>query len=287
MPDPEFVRQQVWKSISQPELEGQSPHRPKEIFFEQDDLLNVLSAPLHEIRVGAHLGEPPPIIDELIIGLSQSLINSPHELPGLLSVPGTNPKMIASLFSSAADFYRAAPWKRLVDYQTLAVFIDPPGKQLYVQVMGNGGIEYGLTYYTSWEDVLRLFEHADSPVDSLPDSGVHGLTFETKTDLPPEDQTGMRKYGWKTAGRKACPLPVTFTKEGEAERPGRQDLLFLEALMRGLPGFIEDQLIEDEQGDYKPVEAIIETRHFDGPVSLAIRYPAGELPILDEERTRT
>jgi hypothetical protein len=81
------------------------------------------------------------------------------------------------------------------------------------------------------------------------DSGVHGLTFETKTDLPSEDQTGMRKPWLENSRRKACALPVTFTMwKAEAERPGRQDLLFLEALMLACPGSAEDQLIEDEQG---------------------------------------
>ena len=275
LPDPEFVWQQLWKSMSQPELKDQSAQRPKEIIFEQADLLKTLTPALREIQVGAHLGEPPAMVDALITGLIQSLSNSPQELPGLLSVPGTNPKMIASLFDSAAYFYRSAPWKRMIDYQTLSVFLDPPGERIFVQVMGHGGVEYGLTFYTSWEDVLRLFEHTDSPMDSLPEAGVNGLTFETQGNLPIEDQAGIRKYGWKTTGRKLYPLPVTFSKDGEAERPTRQDLLYYEALMRGLPEFIDRHLVEDGQGDFNPVEAIIESRHYDGPLRLTIHYLRG------------
>jgi tetratricopeptide (TPR) repeat protein len=283
MPDPEFVRQQLWKTMIEPELEDQVPQRPKEILIEQPELLKALAPSLRNIQVAAQLGSPPPMVDALIAELGQSLDNLPQELPGLLSVPGTNPRMIANLFDSAAYFYRAMPWRRLIDYQTLSVAIDPPGQQLYVQVMGNGGIEFGLTFYTSWEDVLRVFKNFNSPMELLPESGIHGLTFEPRDDLPSEDQSGMRKYGWKTAGRKACPLPVTFTKEGEAERPTRQHLLFFEALMRGLPEFITHHLVEDEQGNIEPVEVIIETRHFDGSARLTVRYPAGELPDLGED----
>jgi tetratricopeptide (TPR) repeat protein len=285
LPDSELVRQQLWESMSQPELEGQSPQRPKEVRFEQPELLKELAPSLRNIQVVAHPGETPPIVDALIAEMSQSLSSAPEELPGLLSVPGTDPKMIASLFDGAAAFYRAAPWKRIIDYQTLSVIIDPPGQQLYVQVMGNGGIEYGLALYTSWEDVLRAFEGADSPLELLPESGIHGLTYETKGDLPSEDQSGMRKYGWKSAGRKACPLPVTFTKDGGAERPSRQELLYYEALLRGLPEFIAHHLIQDEQGDFEPVEAEIKSHHFDGPVQLKIHYPAGDLPTLDEDES--
>jgi hypothetical protein len=282
LPDPEFVRQQLWNTMSQPELEDHLPHRPIEIIIEQPELLKELAPALQNIQVAAQLGSPPPVVDALISELRLTLESVPQELPGLLSVPGTNPRMIASLFDSAAVFYRAAPWRRLIDYQTFSVTIDPPGQQIFVQVMGNGGIEFGLTFYTSWEDVLRVFKNANSPMELLPESGIHGLTYETRDDLPPEDQSGIRKYGWKTAGRKACPLPVTFTKEGEAERPTRQHLLYFEALIRGLPEFIAHQLVDDGLGDLKPVEATIETRHFDGSVRLTIRYPAGELPDLDQ-----
>jgi tetratricopeptide (TPR) repeat protein len=283
LPDLEFVQQQLWNTIRQPELEGVLPHRPYEIQFEQPELLNGLAAALQNIQVATRLGDPPPMIDALIAELSQTLVSSQQELPGLLSVPEANPKMIASLFDSAIVFYHAAPWKRLIDYQTLSVVIDPPGQELYVQVMGNGGIEFGLTFYTSWEDVLRVFKHANSPMELLPVAGIHGLTFEARDDLPSEDQSGMRKYGWKTAGKRAYPLPVTFTKDGEAERPNHQHLLYFEALMRSLPEFVREYLVEDEQGDFQPVEAVMETRHFDGPVRLTIRYPAGELPNLDGE----
>ncbi len=102
------------------------------------------------------------MVDALIAGLNESFTTMPEEIPGLLSIPGTDPKMIAKLFEAAAIFYRAAPWKRLADYQSLAVTIDPPGQQLFVQVMGNGGMEFGLSLYTAWEDVVRMFEQADT-----------------------------------------------------------------------------------------------------------------------------
>lgn len=282
-PGAALVHQNLWQSMSQPEQGKLKSHRPLEVKFEQADLLDEIAPALREIKVAATVSEAPPLVDALISGLTQTFDDAPTELPGLLSVPGTDPKMIASLFYAAASFYRAAPWRRIADYQTLAVTIDPPGQQLFVQIMGNGGMEYGLTLYSSWEDVLRIFEHADSPMEHLPESGMHGLTFETKDSLPIEDQAAVRKYGWKTAGRKTYPLPVIFTKDGEAERPPRQELLFYEALLLGLPGFIEHHLILDSDDDFKSAEAVIETHHSDGPVRLTIRYPAGEMPDWEED----
>jgi tetratricopeptide (TPR) repeat protein len=277
-PEPELVRDLLLHMMRMPEQEELSPHRPKEVMFEQAALLEAIAPALREIKVATSAGEAPPMLDNLISELNQAFASAPVELPGLLSIPGTNPKMIASLFEAAAGFYRLAPWKRIANDQTLAVTIDPPGEQLFVQVLGNGGMEFGLSLYRSWEDVVRMFEYASSPMELVPETGVHGLTFEDKNDLPPDDQEALRKYGWKTAGRKACPMPIIFTTDGGAIRPERQELLYYEALLRALPGFIEQNLTPDGRGDFQATEAVIETRSADGPVRLTIGYPAGELP---------
>jgi tetratricopeptide (TPR) repeat protein len=282
-PEADLVRSTLLQAMSQPEQEGVSPHRPKEVKFEQADLFKEIAPALREIQVAASIGEAPPVFDMLIDEVANAFARSPEALPGLLATPGADPKMMAGFFDAAAGFYKAAPWKRIADFQTLAVRIDPPGEQLFVQVMGNGGMEFGLSLYRSWEDVLRMFEFAGSPLDILPESGLHGLTFESKNNLPPDDQDALRKYGWKTAGRKACPMPVIYHKNGSVERPPRAELLAYEALLRGLPRFIENNLTPDGSDDFLPVETVIETTNVDGPVRLTIRYPAGELPEIDED----
>lgn len=283
-PPAEMLRETLLQAMRQPEQGDLTPRRPKEVQFEQADLLEQIAPALRSIQVAASQGEAPALVDVLITELTATLGAGQSELPGLLSVPGTDPKMIASLFEAAAGFYRRAPWKRIADVQSLAVTIDPPDQQVFVQVMGNGGMEFGLSLYTSWDDVLCMFQDADSPLEILPESGMHGLTFESKEDLPAADREALRKYGWKTAGRKAHPMPVIFTKDGQAERPPRQELLVYEALLRGLPAFIEQHLVEDGRGDFKPATAVIESRHADGPVRLTIEYPAGELPeMIDED----
>lgn len=280
-PDATSIQEYLLRTMSQSDPELKLPYRPSQVFFDQDDLLKELAPALQEIQVATGLAETPPLVDAFIADIAQALLQPPKELPGLLSIPGVDPKMVASLFDAAAYFYRAAPWKRIANTQTIAVQIDPPGQELFVQVMGNGGMEFGLTLYTSWEDVLHVFEHADSPLELVPESGMHGLSFEAMQNLPAEDQRAIRKHGWKTASHKACPMPVIFTKSGEAERPSRQYLLYYEVLMRGLPEFINNHLIEDGM-DFKPAEALIETRHYDGQVRLTMRYPAGELPLEEQ-----
>jgi tetratricopeptide (TPR) repeat protein len=282
-PEADLVGMQLLQAITEPVQDGVLPHRPSEIQFENADLLSAVAPVLSGIRVAASVAAAPDLVDAFIAGLRDTFGSLPTEVPGLLSVPGTDPKMIARLFDAAAIFYRAAPWKQVTNDQTLAVTIDPPGQELFVQVMGNGGMEFGLSLYTDWDDVVGMFQEADSPLDLVPEAGMHGLTFESKADLPDEDQEGVRKYGWKAAGRKAYPMPIIFTAEGEARRPDRQELLYYEALLRGLPGFIEHKLIPAGGGEYQAAEAMVETQHADGAVRLTIRYPAGELPLLYDE----
>lgn len=282
-PDASLVRERLLQTMRRPEHGDLTPRRPQAVQFEQADLLERVAPALQTIQVAAGQGKAPALVDALLAELSGAFGAGQAEPQGLLSVPGTSPKMIAGLFEAAAEFYRQAPWRRIADYQTLAVTMDPPGELYFVQVMGNGGMEFGLSLYTRWEDVLRMFEDAAAPLEKVPESGMHGLTFESKDYLPPADQEALRKYGWKTAGRKAHPMPVIYTRDGRAERPPRQELLVYEALLRALPAFIEQHLVEDGRGDFEPAQAVIESRHADGPVRLTIQYPAGELPTTDDE----
>ncbi len=67
-------------------------------------------------------------------------------------------------------------------------------------------------------------------------------------------------------------------REDGFERPDRQELIVYEGLLRTLPDFILSSLKADGQGDYSPAEATLNTKTYDGPVTVTMRYPAGEIP---------
>lgn len=257
-------------------------YRPAEILIEQPELIQSLSPALQKMGIAVTEGSEPELVDQIIERLFKFLDDFMPETPGLLSVAGTTPEMIAELFSAAASYYRAAPWKFLSDEQPFAVEYDPPGKTYYVTLMGGGGMEFGIVIYHSLDDLLQVYSQADSPEDAIPPSGFHTLSFENKEDLPPQDLRDIQKYGWKVANHRACPLPLITTVD-EVRRPPKEELILYEALLRAIPTFVK-RLQPGDFHDYQPMQTEIVVHTYDGEFRLRFTYPIAEnLPQLDDE----
>ncbi len=277
-PDAETVKDKLFQAMTNPAPSaGVKPHRPQQVQFEKETLFTAVSPSLWEIGVSTSRGKAPEMVEDVIEEMIETIGGESSAPMGLLSVEGVTPRQVADLFAAAAQFHHAAPWKHLEDVQVIAAHIDPPGIDRYVQFMGHGGMEFGLVLYADWEGVLHIFKHANNPLENLPEAGFHSLTFESLDYLPPEDVEGIRKYGWKAAARKVYPLPMIYHEDG-FERPDRQELLVYEALLRTLPDFVSNSLKDDGQGDYAPAEATLSAQTHDGPTSVTLRYPAGEIP---------
>jgi hypothetical protein len=268
------------ETMTNPEaVSRRKPGKPMEVQFEQDELYQALQAGLAKLDIAAIKSEKLEIMDEIIADLSEMLQSGGEESPpppGLLSVEGVTPKMAADLFEAGAVFYRAKPWEKLADIQPIAVQLDPPGQQGFVQLLGQGELEYGLALYWKWEDVLRTLMPSDNPLDHIPEDGWHLFTFIEKDLLPPEDIKAMKRYGWKVADKHAYPLPGTMYPDSY-ERPDPQEILAYTALLKTLPGFV-DSLRENDLADYDPLEQVKEISTSAGPLTVTLRYPGGEIP---------
>jgi tetratricopeptide (TPR) repeat protein len=277
-PAPEPMLKMLFQSMKEPpEGTGQKPHRPTEVLFEDPALVAALSPELEKIgvNVGQHL--LPEVVDELVHDLELSLRGKP-ENPGLLSVKGVTPELVGGMFAAAAEFYRAAPWMHLSDQQTLAVQVLPEREPRFVQVMGGGGVTYGLAMYRRWEDVERVFGFADHPLELLPPEGGHSFFFDDISKVPFDDLEAIERYGWEVADKRAYPIPAIITPKEEARRPSRADLIWYEATLRAIPIVLRDHLQPDERGDYLPVETTFSVPTHAGEASVHIKYPAGTLP---------
>ncbi|MCC7354188.1 MAG: hypothetical protein IT330_10560, partial [Anaerolineae bacterium] len=218
----------------------QKPHRPTQIQFEDAALAEALTSPLAGIGIAAQQHPRPEGIDTLIRDMELHMREGAPELPALLSVKGATPELVGGLFAAAAEFYRAAPWIQLTDEDVLAVRVAPSQEARFVLVIGGGGMEYGLATYIRWEDVERMYDMVDSPLELLPPEGAHSFLFSDVATLPFSDLEAVEQYGWEVAGKEAYPLPVVFTSEKEAKRPSRADLLWYEAALRAIPIFARD-----------------------------------------------
>jgi len=274
----ENIQNFLTKTMCEPaKLVPQEPHRPKEILFEEEDLKNSLAPILNEIGISSSHQPTPKEIDGLVANFEDMLYSADPSPPGLLTVEGVTPEMIADLFDAAALFYRAAPWDHLNDAQPLAVYMKELKKTIYVQLMGYARLEFGLLVYWDWDDLLHSFSAANDPLDQLPPGGWRSITFEDADPIPMDDLEAIEKYGWEIAGEKAYPLLITYTRD-TIERPTRAEMQVYESLLRSVPSFVAAHLIPDPEGDYQPVDADFEGYTHDGPYTMTISYPAGELP---------
>ena len=277
-PTQQAVEELLFSAMTAPKKELKiRPQRPDRIFFEDRELARALAPILQEINVQAKYRHQPEIIDEVVDIFHSHMSEGKPTTPGLLSQKGVNPNLVSSLFAAAADFYRAEPWIDLANQDVLAVSVPPQDDPYYVIVMGQGGVEYGLSLYKSWQDVERQFGAHDYILDKISPEGSNALFFNEITEVPFDDLDAIELYGWEVADPQAYPVPMIFTTDGEALRPDRELLIWYEAAMRAIPRFVEEHLRLDEMGSLQPAEADIQVKTDDGTKKVHIKYPGGEL----------
>lgn len=274
-------------------------HRPQQIYFELDELAQSLKQALKEIGVETGCQPADQEIDELISSIESMMIEKAEaesaKLPGILTMKENRPELVGSVWAAAADYYRAAPWKYLDDGQPLALEFSPileagspeqnVEKKGFIQLLGYGGMEFGIVFYWKWDDVLNFYEMMKhDPKESIPAEGWNAFTFDDAATIPTADLEAIEKYGWEIASPEAYPLPLIYFGD-RLERPGAEMLCYYEAALRSIPQFV-NHLQSDDENDYQALEMQISVETACGPRMVTIRYPAGELPasiFLDDE----
>ena len=202
---PEWVGEVLFKAMTHPvQGPGSRPHRPQMVTLPDAGLVAMLTPRLAEIGVECKQMDTPDEAYEMIASLESHMRSGHAEIPSLLSVDGVTPEFVGELFAAAAEFYRAAPWVKLVNAQALAVQLSDQAEPWYVSVMGNAGIEYGLSVSRTWADLQAITSGSgDEPMDAIPATGLRSLLFNSITELPFDDLEALEKYHWQVAGDDA------------------------------------------------------------------------------------
>jgi len=268
-PSPEQVLDALIRGMQAPLSGAGPPRRPQRIYFDEGTLVEALSPTLSildihcEQRVIAEL-------DEVVRELERHLTGR-EPLPGLLEAPGVTAEQVASLFSAAAFFYREAPWRWLTDAQPLAIRYPPTAEPRYAVVMGHGGETFGLAVYDSWAD-LQLLYGLPIPEMAFGRIKATSLLYDEIMAIPFADLDMIEACGWEVAGDEAYPIPITMSRSGHVGRPGQQDILWLEAVLRAIPVFVRDYLRPSE-GRLQPAEATLTVPVASGEASVALKFP--------------
>ncbi len=274
---PDWARESLFKAITRPGP-GLQPHRPQIITLADPALVAALPPALSEIGVECRQMDTPVEAREIVADIEGHIRGDRPDVPGLLSVEGVTPEIVGDLFGAAAEFYRSAPWVWLTNTQALAVQIPSKAAPRYVSVMGNAGVEYGLSVSLRWDDLERMASGAvEDPMEFIPPDGAHSMLFNPVVNTPFDDVDAAEQYHWEIVSDQAYPLPVIFDRRAGALRPDRAELLWYQAALRAIPIFVRDHMRPDGQGDYVPTEAPIQVPTSEGQVTATIRYPAGKL----------
>jgi tetratricopeptide (TPR) repeat protein len=273
-PTPDWVRKTIVAAITRPG-HGRRPYRPRRITLANPYWVTAMTPPWPTLASSASRWTHPTRHD-------RSYRTGDHMRGGHPEVrPAIGPRRCARIGRRAvcggSQFHRA-PWVKLVNAQALAIRLSTEVEPSYVSVMGNAGIEYGLSISRTWADFQAMASGSgDGPMDAIPPSGLHSLLFNSITDIPFDDLEALEKHHWQVAHADACPMPIVFEPPDRVLRPSRDELLWYQAVLRAVPVFVRDHLRPDGQGDYAAAEASIAVSTSEGDATVVVRYgrPSG------------
>ncbi len=289
-PTPSEVWDTLSKAMRRPAADSGEPGVPQRIIVPDSALAQAILPSLADAQLEMDVYEQPlpDEVMEIIRDLEDHLRGARPENPALVSVSGVTPELLGGFYAAAADYYRAAPWVRLNNYQVIALRYpaDDHEPYLFAMSMGQGGIEYGLAKYLSWEDVVRQFTEDDNPKEMLPPGGLHSLFYGDITQVPFDDLDSIETHHWDTAAPDAYPIPFVVLGPRQARRPTREELEWYEAALRAIPLLVRDHLKPNGRGDYDPLDLTLEVPSHAGTVAIAAKYPAGEIPLAEQPAQR-
>ncbi len=288
-PTPGEVWETLSKAMRRPLPNSGKPGVPQTLIVPSAELAQAILPALADAQLEIDVYEMPlpDEVGQIIQELEEHLRGDRKEHPALVAVSGVTPELLQSFYSAAADYYRAAPWIRLNNYQVIALRYPAVSGQpyQYAMSMGQGGIEYGLAKYLRWEDVVRQFIEDDRQ-EMLPPGGLHSLFFGDMTLAPFDDLDAIEQHGWEIAGPEAYPIPFIVLGPEEGRRPTREELEWYEAALRAIPLLAREHLKPDGRGDYVPIELTLDVPTHAGIMAVGAKYPAGEIPLAEQPAQR-
>ncbi len=289
-PTAQEARDLLIQAMRKPGNEGGKPGRPDAIAVVDRNLIEPLQGLLEEagVKISVFPVERPAELDAMIRDLEEHLRGEP-EMPGLLSVQGVTPELVGEFFAAASEFYEAAPWDKLSNYDVLAIRRPEDREDRYSFAMGGIDGEYGLMTFDHWEDVVHQFQVDDATEQDMPEEGMHALYYVDMTLMPFDDVDAINQYNWPVNDEEAYPIPVIVKPDESVERPSQHELLWYIVALRAIPEMV-NQLKMDRDGEYKPFDKTIRVKGYDGEADVRVSYDPFRLDpylpeVSDEEMT--
>lgn len=229
-----------------------------------------------ELRAGhpsiAIVCGPTPEVEAPLAAMRASMGSDGEEEESYLS-PGIEAEAIASFFRSAAQLFRARPWRLVPDDQSIfAVTIEKLGiRDAALSIIGRMGQSLGFVLFEDLDDFEAYLDAADAVErGEQPDMPPHfGLTFDRGSALPTALRKEVAAHRWEVAGPAAYPRILAVDGDLVLRPPTADDVTTAEAIALALPRVLPEQ------------EALISAWNGGEPVSrtFSVCTHAGEVEI--------
>jgi hypothetical protein len=182
---PEAIVRTLLRAMEHP----QSPSpavRPQKIVVKNREIQFYLRGVLQDLGIAIDYVPELPLIDEIFRGMEEVTVNRPPELP---------PQYADVLMEKAAQIWHDAPWQTLREHQIISIEINQwDVASLYVSVLGQGRMDYGILLYRSLESLKRFRERVvnDDSFEDLEQAFLGQdclfLTFESVVEIDEDDE---------------------------------------------------------------------------------------------------
>lgn len=242
------------------------PHRPERIRVAEKAFADFIAPVLAGLNIAVEHVDRCKLIESLAEMLAENFGYSPKEqsLPCLLHIPGMTAARAEAFYKTADAFYRAAPWQYITDEHYLEIsssgFAQSPW---YVIVLGNAGLEFGMSLHESLEAYKAYYNAAVT--GSLKQAGVCAvsLAFSTPDYLSFDDLDAIDAHNWPIANPNAYPHAFVFESGVEpcVRSPSSTQLEVIEACMDALPAFLKKNRAAARAGNPVSEKRRVETAH--------------------------
>jgi tetratricopeptide (TPR) repeat protein len=215
-------------------------YRPEQIEVRDPKLAETLRLELADVGIDAVLTERLDGLDEVIADMAR------HFGSGAIATrffePGVEVERLRAFAEAAAAFYRAAPWNHLIDEDLVRVEApETPAGLGWLSVLGAGGRERGLAFYSSRKDFER-FLMDETPEFYAAETRRWLFGYDEVMDWPIADSELWEEQGLPVADARAYPSLICHLGNGRTKPAGAEQLAFVEALLRALTATTEDEL---------------------------------------------
>eukprot|EP01099_Mayorella_cantabrigiensis_P009023 TRINITY_DN962_c0_g1_i1.p1 TRINITY_DN962_c0_g1~~TRINITY_DN962_c0_g1_i1.p1 ORF type:complete len:516 (-),score=120.40 TRINITY_DN962_c0_g1_i1:218-1765(-) len=258
LPHPGYVYKILIKQMKlSNDLMQQPPHRPKSIIFTSKYLFGHLKQVLENLRIIPKFWteeENQGYGDQYVELFSKHMrkkgfteSNNSHK-PGLLQIAGVGRRLVAGMYSAAAEYYKNKNWQHFQVRDILQVtwldetwYFVTTRKEDFTQVLG-------IIQEENWEELVAILKTGvrKTLAEDVP-GAYHKMTIYTEElAIPFQDLADIDKWSFEIAdlkpGSTCWPFPGCFRTLDNSNlfRPTRAELWWLEVGLRTLNHIVKE-----------------------------------------------